>query len=524
MANRHPDIAHPAPSPDGPGSTPEATTTAFATWLLVAVLCTVQVLDVLGTTFLIVALPTVQREIGLSTASTDLLAGIFALCFGAFLVAGGVLADTLGARTILIAGLVLFVLSSLTGGLASEPVLLFGGRAGQGLSAALAVPASLSMLTTLFPKGPQRNRALGIWTAAGGMAGFAAGGVVTDYLGWRWIFLLNVPIALLAILLVARLAPAAAPNRARPALAGREVTLLTAGLLAAVMGLTRLRAVDTASQLLGTGALLVGGLALLAAFARSDRAAANPLIPRQLRRIPSLIGASVVAGGITFTTTSATVILTLYLQHLHQFSATEAGLILAPGNVAIVVGSLAGSRLVASRGFGTTMAVGLVGIASGLALCVMGPRGADLGWIAAGLIVNGLGLGCASVASTACGLARVGEGDRGTASGLITSMAMLGTATGIATLGASLTSGPARARRGSRHPMRRSPPAMCWPWPWRPRSPWRSSWRLAGAAPMRTVIAPDSGMGTDWRLDGRRSPVKSRRPSRSASVHRARPD
>lgn len=439
MANRHPDIAHPAPSPDGPGSTPVATTTMFATWLLVAVLCTVQVLDVLGTTFLIVALPTVQREIGLSTASTDLLAGIFALCFGAFLVTGGVLADTLGARAILIAGLVLFVLSSLTGGLASEPVLLFGGRAGQGLSAALAVPASLSMLTTLFPKGPQRNRALGIWTAAGaagGMAGFAAGGVVTDYLGWRWIFLLNVPIALLAILLVARLAPAAAPNRARPALAGREVTLLTAGLLAAVMGLTRLRAVDTTSQLLGTGALLVGGLALLAAFARSDRAAANPLIPRQFRLIPSLIGASVVAGGITFTTTSAAVILTLYLQHLHQFSATEAGLILAPGNVAIVVGSLAGSRLVASRGFGTTMAVGLVGIASGLALCVMGLRGAEPGWIAAGLIVNGLGLGCASVASTACGLARVGEGDRGTASGLITSMAMLGTATlgGIAEL------------------------------------------------------------------------------------------
>lgn len=419
----------PAPSP--------ASRTTAAIWLLAGVLCLIQVLDVLGTTFLIVALPAVQAEMGLSTGATELLAGVFALCFGALLVPGGKLADAFGARRVLIAGLVLFVIASLTGGLAPGPVPLFTGRALQGVSAALAVPAALSLLTSLFPQGPRRSRALGIWTAAGaagGMAGFALGGLVTDGPGWRWIFLLNVPVTLVALVLVIRLAPASAQAGSQP-VALHRAALLAGGLLAVSIGLTRLRTSGDASELVWNGSILVIGLALLAAFARGERTARHPLIPRHLRRLPSLVGAAAVAGGLTFTTTSAAVILTQYLQHIHQLSPTQAGLFLAPGNVAIVIGSLAGSRLMTVRGFGPTMIAGLVAIGGAMGLCVLGLRTDALGWIAGGLVVNGLGLGAGSVASTACGLSQIREQDRGTASGLITTAAMLGTAIGIATLG-----------------------------------------------------------------------------------------
>lgn len=408
-------------------------------WLLVAVLCTAQFVVVLGTAFLIVALPSIQDDMRLSDGATDLLAGIFALCFGALLILGGKLADALGARRLVVAGFGLFVVASCLGGLAPNSLLLFAGRSGQGIAAALAVPAALALLAALFRSGSDRNRVLGVWTAAGaagGAAGFAAGGVVTDGLGWHWIFLLNVPVLLVALGFVLRLAPPDGPKAELQAVDGRGAVLLTAGLLALMLGLSRLRNSAGSIELVANLGVLIGGIVLLVTFGLVERADRDPSIPTRLLRLRSLVGASLVAGALTFTTTAASVILTMFLQRVLEVEPTRSGLLLLPGNVAIVAGSFAGARLSSVRGFGLPMVIGLSAIASSTLPFVVGMGDASLTWIAAGFVLSGLGLGCASVASTACGLSRIGETDEGMASGLVTSAAMLGTATGIVTLSA----------------------------------------------------------------------------------------
>lgn len=404
------------------------------TWLLLVVLCTVQFVDVLGTTFLIVALPSLQDEMGLSNASTELLAGLFALFFGALLILGGKLADIFGARSMLIAGLWLFIVASCVGGMAPNPFLLFAGRSGQGISAALAVPAALSLLIDLFPSGPDRNRALGVWTAAGavgGVSGLAVGGLVTDLLGWRWVFLINVPIVLIALLAVFRLAPRVDSQSQHRSLDIRGAVLVTGGLLALILGLSNLRTSPDATNL----AILFAGIVLLAAFVVVERSATDPLVPFRLVKLPSVTGASMVAFALTFTTSAAGVILSLYLQGALGIAPTRAGLLLAPFSVAVVVGSVIGSRLTSMRGFRAPMVAGLLAIMSGMLTQALGMGLGSLPWIVAGLVMSGGGIGCASVATTGCGLSNIDEGDKGAASGLITSAAMLGTAIGIATLG-----------------------------------------------------------------------------------------
>jgi MFS family permease len=409
------------------------------TWLLVVVLCSVQFLDVLGTTLLVVALPSLQREMGLSSGTADLLAGLFALFFGSLLILGGKLADVYGARRVLVAGMGLFTVASAVGGMATSPLLLFAGRAGQGISAALAVPAAMSLLTALFPPGPRRNTVLGVWTAAGavgGAAGFALGGVVTDMLGWRWVFLLNVPIAAVALMVVWSMTASGGDRAERHVIDIRGALLLTSGLLALILGLSRLRTSSGGADLAVNFLMLPAAVVLLAAFVTVERSTEEPVLPLWLLRLRTLVGASMVAFILTFTTTAASVILTMYLQRVLGFEATRAGMLLSPVSGAVIAGSAIGSRLLSRRGFGAPMVAGLVAIAISMLLFVAGMQAGTVRWIIVGLVISGLGLGCASVASTSCGLSRVDEAHRGTASGAIASSAMLGTAMGIAILGA----------------------------------------------------------------------------------------
>lgn len=338
-----------------------------------------------------------------------------------------------------IVGLALFIVASCAGGVAPGPLLLFAGRSGQGISAALAIPAAMSLLVALFPSGSNRNRALGVWTAAGaagGAAGFAAGGIVTDVLGWRWIFLLNVPIVLVALIVIIRLSP---PEEVKPkqvSLDVRGTVLLVSGLLGFILGLSRLRTSSGTIHLVTNLVVLFCGIVLLVTFVLVERSSDEPLIPMRLLRLRSVVGASLVAFILTFTTTSASVILTLYLQRILEVEPTRSGILLSPVCVAVVAGSVAGSRYASARGFGMPMVVGLMAISTSMPLFMVGMQDGSLTWIVSGLVVTGVGLGCASVAATACGLSSIGESDSGITSGLITSMAMLGTATGIVSLGA----------------------------------------------------------------------------------------
>ncbi len=259
---------------------------------------------------------------------------------------------------------------------------------------------------------------------------------MTDFLGWRWIFLLNVPIVLVALVIIFRLAPSDRNKAERHVVDVRSALLLTSGLLALILSLSRLRTASGTTQLVTNLVVLLCGIVLVVAFALIERSLDGPLIPMRLLRLRSLVGSSLVASVLTFTTTAASVILTLYLQRTLDIEPTRSGILLSPVSVAVVVGSVAGSRLVSVRGFGMPMVIGLLAIMSSMLLFVLGMREGSLFWIVSGLVISGMGLGCASVASTACGLSRVVEPDSGTASGLITSSAMLGTAIGIASLGA----------------------------------------------------------------------------------------
>ncbi|MGI8404400.1 MAG: MFS transporter [Thermomicrobiales bacterium] len=424
---------------------------ARARWILVATLCTVEFVNVLGTTILIVALPTMQRQLNASDSVRDQIAGVYALFFGGFLIVAGRLVDLYGARRLFFIGMAVIGLALVLCSAALTGFMLMAGRALQGFGAAIAVPAALSMVMGTFPEEHNRTRALAWWTAAGaagGAIGLAAGGVVTDVLNWRWIFLFNLPVVLLALAIVHMLVPSEAKRHAHTEVDVRSAALLTGGLLMLIFGLTSVAAAgfDLLRVVLPVG-LSVTVLALAIAI---ERRSSQPLVPGRLLRIRAFIGSCGVAFILTTTTSAAGVLLTLYLQNVLDRGAAATGMLLAPFSVAVVLGAGAGSRSAARLGYKATMILGLFGIGVAMSAYALWLPDRELGCIVVAWFISGVGLGLASVASTTFGLANAPTGEDGIASGLLNSAAQLGTAIGIAVLTtvASLVAG----RGGVAHP------------------------------------------------------------------------
>jgi EmrB/QacA subfamily drug resistance transporter len=406
-------------------------------WAALALLCVAQFIDVLGVTIVIVALPAIGRDLGLAEQDLHWVASIYALCFGGVLLLAGRAADLYGRRRLFSTGLALFTVASLACGLAGSPAMLVGARALQGLGAAVAVPAALSLLTTTFPDGPERARALGVWTAAaagGGVSGFFLGGVLTGTLGWHWVFWVNVPVGLLGLALTPVLLTEhrdRAPAR-RLDLAGAATG--TAGLVLLVYGFTRAEQAGFAA--VGTLGTLALAAVLLAGFWLVEGRVTDPLVPRRLFRSRELVGANLAAFTLTAVTSPAGVLGTLYLQQALGYSPTVTGLALLPFSLAAIGGSFAGAWLTARLQARTTMALGLVTITAAMLLLSRIPtqRHSGLPWLVAGVVIAGLGLTCASVASTAAGTAAAAAAEQGLASGLLNTAAQIGTAVGIAAL------------------------------------------------------------------------------------------
>jgi EmrB/QacA subfamily drug resistance transporter len=402
-----------------------------------ALLCVVQFVDVLGVTIVIVALPAIGRDLGLAERDLQWVASIYALCFGGFLLLAGRAADLYGRRRLFAAGLALFTVASLACGLAGSPMVLVAARAVQGLGAAVAVPAALALLTTTFPGGPERTRALGIWTASaagGGVTGYVLGGVLTGGPGWPWVFWVNVPVGVCCLALTpVLLAEHRDPAGARRLDVAGAVTA-TAGLVLLVYGFTR--AGETGFAAVGTlGALTVAAV-LLAGFWLVEHTVTDPLVPPGAFRSRQLVGANLAAFTLTAVTSSAGVLATLYLQEALGYPPTATGLVLLPFSLAAIAGSLAGARLTARIQARATMIVGLATVTAAMLLLSRLPaqRHGGPAWLVTGLVVAGLGLTCASVASTATGAAATGDQAQGLAAGLLNSAAQLGTALGIAAL------------------------------------------------------------------------------------------
>jgi MFS family permease len=357
------------------------------------------------------------------------------LFFAGFLLLSGRVADLWGRRRTFVAGLAVFTAASLCCGLSVSPEMLVVSRAFQGLGAATTAPAALSIITTIFVEGRERDRAVAAWTAVaagGGAAGLLLGGFITDALGWEWIFFVNVPVGASGIALSHVLLP-----ESRDPAASRRLDLLgagtvTSGLVLLVLGLTRTEEAGFGSPI--TLTTLGFAAALFGAFVFVERRAADPLVPLRLFRLHGLIGAALVAFALTAATAPVGVLVTLYLQNTLGYSATFAGLAGLPFSLCVIAGSMLGGRISERIGGRVTMSSGLaVVVASALVTTGITAEG-GLAYVLAGASLSGLGLGCASVASTARGTSAVEEGKRGLASGFMNTSAQVGTALGLAAL------------------------------------------------------------------------------------------
>ncbi len=396
----------------------------------------------MGVTIAIVALPTIGRDLGFADADVQWIVSAYALVFAGFLVVAGRAADLYGRRRLFMAGLGVFAAASLLAGLAWSPAALVVARGLQGLGAAIAVPAALSLLTATFTEPRERARALGLWTAAaagGGASGYVVGGVITDAAGWEWVFLVNVPIALVALALVpAVLREARTPAGGRLDLAG--AIAVTAGLGLTVYGFSAAEGDGFATP--GVVVPLLAGVAALAAFVAIERRVADPVAPPGVIGVRAVALACVVATVLTATTSPAGVLGTLFLQEVLDFGPFRAALTLLPFSVAVVGGSLLGSALLPRAGARVSTTGGLAAISAAMAALVALPEQGGTALLVAGLAVAGLGLGVASVAATAVGVGAVEAADEGVASGLLNTAAQVGTAVGIALL---LTAAEARS-------------------------------------------------------------------------------
>jgi MFS family permease len=376
---------------------------------MVALLCVAQFVIVLDVTIVAIALPSLQADLGLSTAALGWVVTVYTLVFGGCLLAAGRLADRVGRRRAFVAGLTVFAFASLACGLA---------------------PSAAALLTAARPDEPERGRALGWWTAAaagGGASGWLLGGLLSA-LDWRLVFLVTVPVCAAAAVLAPRVLPAGRESRA-PRVNAPAALLATAGVGAVVLALTFAQQRGPAAPL--TLAALAAAAVLLGTLAALELRARDPLLDRRLLRRPAVRGANGVAAALTATTTPPMFLCTLYAQRALGLPPALAGLLFPPFNLAVIAGSLGGPRLAARVGERAAMAGGLLGVATGAgALLTLGPR--PLPSLIAGFVALGAGLGVASVASTARGTAALASSHQGLASGLLNTSAQLGTAVGLA--------------------------------------------------------------------------------------------
>lgn len=410
-----------------------------------ALLCVAQFVNVLDVNVVIVALPSIQRSLGFSQEDLQWVVSAYVLLFAGFLLLAGRMADLFGRRKIFVVGLGLFTLSSLVCGLAGSAAVLLVARAAQGLGAAISTPAALSIITTAFTEGPERNRALGVWTAvaaAGGAAGLVLGGLITDGIGWEWVFFLNIPLGTIGVMLAPLLLPESRDTEASRRLDVSGAVTITTSLVLLVYGFT----VSENAGFDSPKTLTVFALsaALFAAFLAVESRVTEPLVPPGVFQSRNLVGALLVTFTLTATTTPVGVLATIYLQRVLDYSPTFASLTGLPFSILVIVGSLIGARLAENLGVRATMVSGLVALVAATLLMVGISATSGLAYVLVNAALAGLGLGCASVAATAAGTSAVSRDAQGFASGLLNTFAQVGTAIGLgllATVAATRTAG-----------------------------------------------------------------------------------
>ncbi|OEV02525.1 MFS transporter [Streptomyces oceani] len=409
--------------------------TRTRTWAVVLAACAGQFLVVLDVSVVNVALPSMRAELGMSASGLQWVLNAYTLTFAGLMLLGGRAGDLFGRKRMFLAGLGLFVAASLAGGLAQESWQLVAARAVQGMGAAVLAPATLTILTTTFPDGPARTRAIGTWTAvgaAGGAAGGLVGGVLTDVLSWRWVLLINVPIGAVVLLGAAWWLTESRERTSRN-LDTPGALLVTSGLVALAYGVvqTESRGWTAAEALLP----LAAGLVLLAGFVAVEARSATPLMPLTLFRLRSVSAANVamfVNGAATF---SMWYFMSLYMQNVLGYTPIQTGLAFIPQSLSIVLGSKLAPLLMARIGARRVAMLGtLIAVAGYLWQSAMQAHGSYPVSVLGPGILMALGAGLSATPLAAVATSRAAARDAGLVSGLINTSRTMGGALGLAVL------------------------------------------------------------------------------------------
>jgi len=410
-------------------------------WLALALLSAVQFMVVLDIAVVNVALPSIKVDLGFSQQNLQWVISAYALVFGGFLLLGGRAADVIGRRRLFLGGLLVFTLASLLAGLAWSEASLIGARALQGLGAAIISPAALSMVSTTFSEGRERNIALGVWGAVGGFgaaAGVLLGGVFTELLSWSWIFFVNVPVGAAAFALAPVLLAESRDARVRSFDVPGAV-LVTGGLSSLVYAITQ---AGQQGWLAGrTVATFAAAVTLLAGFVAWERRHPEPLMRLGIFRIRTVAGANA-AGFILGTALfSMFLMLTLYMQQVLHYSPLQAGVAYLAVAGGAIIWSAVAAQLVTRIGVKPVLVTGMTALTAGLVYFTqISIGGSYLTDLLPGFLLVAIGIGFAFVPISIAALAGVEPHEAGLASGLINTSQQVGGALGIAALSTIATS------------------------------------------------------------------------------------
>jgi EmrB/QacA subfamily drug resistance transporter len=410
--------------------------------LMLAFLCGVAFLDFVDASIVNVALPSIRHGLHFSVQSLQWVLSGYLLTYGGFMLLGGRAADLIGRRPLLVAGTVLFGAASLTGGLAGSEGMLIGARLAQGVGAAMMIPAALSVLTTSFAEGGDRNKALGAWGGVAGLAsalGVFLGGVLSEGPGWRWVFFVNLPFVVLDVIVAYRLVPA----ERKPARDGKfdalGAALATSAMLLMIYAVVKAPDVGWGSR--RTIGELAGSFALLAAFVINESRRANPLFPFSVLRINGLAAADLTMVIAMAGFYSMFFFVTLYMQSVLGYSQIQAGSAYVPTTFGVAIASGIASQLFARTGTRPIIVAGaLLGAGGVFWLSRIPVHGSYVSDLLPGLLIMSAGLGAVFVGVTTAAQAGVPPDKAGLAAALITTSQWIGGALGIAVFSALSTS------------------------------------------------------------------------------------
>jgi EmrB/QacA subfamily drug resistance transporter len=403
-------------------------------WQALALVCVAFFMTVLDVSIVNVALPSIGRSLHFSQTGLQWVITAYAITFGGFLLLGGRTGDILGRKRMFLIGLVVFSAASLVCGLAGSTGVLIAARAVQGFGAAIVSPSTLSIITTTFDEGAERNKALGIWGAMGGSgaaAGVLFGGILTKYLGWQWIFFVNVPVGALVLALAPRVVRESRAPGERQGFDVVGASSVTAGLALLVYAISK-APVDGWRNGTTIG-LLIAAVALIAFFLVWETRVENPLMPLSIFRIRTLAGANIVGVLLGASVFANFFLLTLYVQNVLHFSALKTGItFLATAGTTVVVAAVS-QWLTTKIGPRIVMAIGLALNTGGLIWYAQIPvHGSYVRDLLGGYLLVGFGLALAFIPVSIAALAGVGPREAGLASGLLNTAQQVGGAIGVA--------------------------------------------------------------------------------------------